>query len=415
MGPGLRRKLVAALLVLAAASRSFKSDLHATSHVGESAPQRTAAAKNGTERAAPATLRGSAVIQLKGELGNNLLMLAYYFALRSVAREELGLELTLHVRKQHHRKADSAAEHARCLKSFSDVDFDECNWFLEGRGAECEGRQLRQIATLKDFARIAENETIAGLVDSLDLTGVETLDEIRALLRDYVALLRDESILALYQGGGVGWTRDEPYPFLYGLSTTDLWPIYSLVHEVYGRGLPEYFALDVERDECCAALPEEDEQVFHYRSFVRDLPRMHMSWGGAELAPPVAAKFLSASLPPGTTIALVSGRAAEERTLAYRDAFRNRSFAVRTIAGQTGIQDFCFLAHARAGLWGMERSSYVTWASLINTDLKNATLYGAMYPARSKDKKFVSIRTPNEELARIVHRPVLNLSNDDVW
>ena len=164
---------------------------------------------------------------------------------------------------------------------------------------------------------------------------------------------------------------------------------------------------------CCALLPAEDEQVFHYRSFVRDLPNMHMAWGGAELIPERAAEMLAASLPPGTKVAVVAGRASLERVLAYKAAFEGKSFVARTVTGQTGIQDFCFLSHARAGLWGTRQSSYATWASLIGNQLRNATLYGANYPARERNTT-VRVAT-NADLAKRVHFPVMRVLDEDVW
>ena len=57
-----------------------------------------------------APLQGTAVVQLSGELGNHLQVLAHYFAVQVIALEEFNLNLTLHVRKQNARKAKSAAE-----------------------------------------------------------------------------------------------------------------------------------------------------------------------------------------------------------------------------------------------------------------------------------------------------------------
>ncbi|KAL7548267.1 hypothetical protein ACHAWF_011559 [Thalassiosira exigua] len=408
-----RRKLIAAFLFASVAGwRIFRSGPPAPAAPARgSEPQRVrAVAPEDATGGAP--LRGTVVIQLMGELGNNLFVLAYYFAVRTLARDEFGLDLVLHVRKQKRKKADRAAKDARCLRSFRDVDFDECDWYVEGKGEECEDKIQRQISILQEFSE-------RRLDERLHMTG-ETPDEVRSFLRDYATILRDDAVLGLYRTTGAGWTDDEPRPFLYSLSRGDrrggLDLGDPLINGVYGRGMLEYFAFDDETKTssgCCSMLPEEDEQVFHYRSFVSNLRNRHLSWGGGELAPATAANVLSASLPLGTKIALVSGVASNARTAAYEDAFRNRSFDVRVISGQTGIQHFCFLAHARGGLWGTEKSTYVTWASLINPRLKNATLYGANYPA-SKEKA-AAIVPSNTDLARIVHYPLLNLSNEDVW
>mmetsp|Transcript_31160 Transcript_31160/g.53247 ORF Transcript_31160/g.53247 Transcript_31160/m.53247 type:complete len:95 (+) Transcript_31160:322-606(+) len=93
--------------------------------------------------------------------------------------------------------------------------------------------------------------------------------------------------------------------------------------------------------------------------------------------------------------------------------FQDHSFVVREISGQSAIQDFCFLAHAKAGLWGTIQSTYVTWASLISRELRNATLYGVNYPSRRN--RIASKVATNPDLARVVHYPVFDVTNEDVW
>eukprot|EP00581_Thalassiosira_minuscula_P005918 CAMPEP_0183748208 /NCGR_PEP_ID=MMETSP0737-20130205/67654_1 /TAXON_ID=385413 /ORGANISM="Thalassiosira miniscula, Strain CCMP1093" /LENGTH=199 /DNA_ID=CAMNT_0025983927 /DNA_START=226 /DNA_END=821 /DNA_ORIENTATION=+ len=122
---------------------------------------------------------------------------------------------------------------------------------------------------------------------------------------------------------GAGWTASEAYPFLY--NTDRLFANDVLINEFYGRGLREYLAFDEETklsSGCCSMLPASDEHVFHYRSFITDLPKKHMAWGGAELVPSKSAELLTRSggLPPGTKIALVTGRATPHRIQSYKEA-----------------------------------------------------------------------------------------------
>ena len=378
----------------------------------------------------PPPLQGTVVLQLLGELGNHLSAFAFYYAVRTIALTEFNLNLTLHVRKQRHSKAESAAMNAKCLASFRDLDFDECNWSLNKNngtnGELCAGRVNNQMSAFQDLERYGlglglgnpnpnhDNHTIADLARSLHLRA-STSDDIRLFLRSYAAMLTDPSILQLYRVRDVGWTADERYPFLFNIDR--LHASDTLINEFYSKGLPEYLAFDEETkmsSGCCSVLPEKDEQVFHYRSFIVDLPRgYHMSWGGAELTPDRAANMLSAAVSPGTKIALVAGRSSRDRAMAYVTALSNQSFDVRQVVGQTSIQDFCFLAHAQAGLWGTIQSTYIGWASLISKDLQNATLYGVNYPARTKN--ITGKVATNADLARIIHYPVFDLSDDDVW
>ncbi|KAL7544475.1 hypothetical protein ACHAWF_007857 [Thalassiosira exigua] len=390
----------------------------------------TKAAGAGTS--ATPLLNGTAVIQLLGELGNNLYILAFYYGVKTIAREEFGLVLTLHVRKQRNSKAEGAAKDAQCLKNFREVDFDECHWdkgHVHKRGRVCEAKIDHQRKALYELYQATRNETVKDLATCLSMPG-ETPDEIRAFLTKYVAMLTDDSILDLYRRTNAGWTVLEPYPFLHTESghSGRRHASERLLGYAYGRGLADYFAFDEEATEpiaaskgretsgdmCCADVPDEDEHVFHYRMFMMDLPKSHLKWGGGELTPPNAAGMLaSAGLGNGTKVAVVAGRATTDRAEAYAKAFRNKSFKVRVIAGQTSIQDFCFLAHARAGLWGTAKSTYVQWASYINPRLRSATLYRANYPARKEN--FTEWSSSNADLARIMRQPVLNLSDGDVW
>ena len=372
-----------------------------------------------------APLQGTAVVQLSGELGNHLQVLAHYFAVQVIALEEFNLNLTLHVRKQNSRKAMSAAENTMCIRSFEHVDFDECSWEVgttddHGVGISkaeyCQSKLNDQMASLHGLHTRTNftHQHFFRYIESLQLERYKDPESIRTLLRRYVDMRKDPIIQQLYRDQSVGWSENEPHPFLFSLNSIHASP--NLIDEVYSRGLPGYFAFDDETKfsgGCCASLPEPDEHVFHYRSFVVDLPRKHMSWGGAELVPAKAAELLSQSAPPGSRVALVAGRAAPHRVQAYIEAFNNRSFDVRAVSGQSAIQDYCFLAHAQAGLWGTDRSSYANWASLIGTKLRNATLYGVNYPSR--ENNVTGRTTSNAEMGRRIHWPVFNVPDAEVW
>ena len=359
---------------------------------------------------------GTFVLQTMGEMGNNLAALAYYYAVKTIAYEEFNLNLTLHIRKQNVHKADSAAQNVKCLKSFRDVDFDECNWFQNEKGKICQDKVNNQFKGFTHLARCTNNHTILELSENLRMTSGSS-DGIRSFLKVYVDMLNDPSIMELFREMNIGWTTDEPWPFLCNegrVHASD-----QLINEMYSKGLPQFFAFDNETKTssgCCSQFPEKDENVFHYRSFIKDLSRnnRHMHWGGAELRPNNAASMLLESLPNGSKVAIVSGRSDMDRVLAYKHAFQNSTFSVRVIRGKKSIHDFCFLAHAQAGLWGTIQSTFIRWASLISTDLQNATLYGVNYPMR--DKKITSSKvSSNPDLVRVVHYPVFDVSDEDVW
>ena len=216
----------------------------------------------------PKLLSGTIVLQTMGEMGNNLAALTYYYAVKTLAYEEFNLNLTLHIRKQKHKKADSAAQNVKCLKSFRDVDFDECNWFQNEKGKICQDKVNSQFKGFKHLARCTDNHTIVELSENLRMTS-GTSDGIRSILKVYVDMLKDESIMELFREMNIGWTTDEPWPFLCNkgrIHASD-----QLINEFYSKGLQQFFAFDSDTKTssgCCSQFPEKDENVFHYRSFI---------------------------------------------------------------------------------------------------------------------------------------------------
>ena len=226
-------------------------------------------------------LRGTAIIQLWGELGNHLSIFAFYYAVRTIASSEFQLDLTLHVRKQKASKAASAADNSRCIKSFRDLNFDECDDGDNNRtkGDRCTDKIDNQMTALHDpNIALTNNSTMLRWIHDLHMTG-STSDDIRSFLRSYVSMLTDDSITDLFNRRDVGWSTKERHPFLFAIDRLHVSD--ALIDEFYGSGgLQEYFAFDDDTkmdDGCCSSLPDDDEQVFHYRSFVVDLPTRHPS------------------------------------------------------------------------------------------------------------------------------------------
>mmetsp|Transcript_26350 Transcript_26350/g.57111 ORF Transcript_26350/g.57111 Transcript_26350/m.57111 type:complete len:411 (+) Transcript_26350:175-1407(+) len=347
-------------------------------------------------------LRGEAVIELTGQLGNYLSAFSYYFVVKTIAMEEFNLNLTLHVRTQGHSQSVSATKNARCFTSFRDLDFDECKAYRSERGEECRGRVKYQRKVLNALGADANSIRLAG----------GTSNDIRNALRRYADMLRNTTFMEKYEYAEAGWTNyTTRRPFLYtkGHTAASL----DLIDEWYDHGIPEYFAFEDGNERCCRSFPYPDEHVFHYRAFRQDLPKKYRMWGGAELIPEKAANILMGHLPNGTSVALV-GRTHNKRFRAYQEEFEQRSFRVRPVVDQSGVQDFCFLAHAEAGLWSTDRSTYSKWAAIFNRRLRNATLYVPNYPSKKENKQIGHVHK-NKHLVNTIRHPVFNVSEEDVW
>lgn len=157
--------------------------------------------------------------------------------------------------------------------------------------------------------------------------------------------------------------------------------------------------------------------VQHYRSFDSDLRLRWKEWGGAELVPERVANDLLGHLPNGSKVALV-GRSKNSRFDAYSSALQRKGFRVRKIVGQTGIEDFCFLSHAQAGVYATAKSTYAKWAALLGS-AQNATLYILKYKHNKQDQEDKLTGTPykwtNKHLSRVIHYPIFEGSDNKTF
>lgn len=94
------------------------------------------------------------------------------------------------------------------------------------------------------------------------------------------------------------------------------------------------------------------------------MPRAGVRLGFAEMEPDEAARRLLGHLEPGDRVAVVSRfDAVSEAPLVH--ALSRRGLRVRLVQDQTGVQDFCFLMHARRELIGPGKSTFFFWAAVL--------------------------------------------------
>jgi hypothetical protein len=101
------------------------------------------------------------------------------------------------------------------------------------------------------------------------------------------------------------------------------------------------------------------------RNFVVEMPRVGPNLGFHELGPQQLARDLLGHLERDDKVAIVS-RFTQETAQPYIDALTERGLNVRFIAGQTGVQDFCFLMHTKKEMIGIAISTYFMWAAYLS-------------------------------------------------
>lgn len=132
----------------------------------------------------------------------------------------------------------------------------------------------------------------------------------------------------------------------------------------YKVDFQEFFAFDDEA--CCAAIPDPDESVFHFRNFNSELKGVTKQRGFRELGPQQVADGLFGRLKKGDKVAIIS-RFKNDSTQQYVKALKERGLQIRLISGQSPAEDFCFLKRAQKEMVGTEISSFFVWAAYLGT------------------------------------------------
>lgn len=298
--------------------------------------------------------RATIVVQLSGEMANNLHHIAHGVSLQLMALEEFGIDCNLVLR--HHEgpnnraprpKWKSARDHIQqCFPNLTSWNFGEGNnnIFLE--------RQNLQKVWLEGRA-----DHLFGLVNS------QNISEIRRGL----TFLSDEVLTDDDRPWVDKATSAIRIPFLY-LETLDVFPL-----------IDHYF--DQLRDllvfndtACCAKVPEPSDSVFHFRNYQSEMPeRRAYEMGFSELSPRQVATEVFAQMQPGERVKITT-RTFNQKARNYAEALQGRAINASVVTDQSDVQDFCFLKQAKKALVGSARSTFVMWAALLG-DASTVRLY----------------------------------------
>ena len=101
---------------------------------------------------------------------------------------------------------------------------------------------------------------------------------------------------------------------------------------------------------------------------------LSQSRGFEETTPNQTATLLFGHLKPGDKVAITTRFRDNVNTRAQVRALEARGLKVRVIAGQTDMQDFCFLSSTQKEFVGNARSTYVIWAAVLG-NMEVARLY----------------------------------------
>lgn len=295
------------------------------------------------------------VTQLSGQLGNHIAKVATAVALALEWQGRPHDSVDIVLRHQEHPKwVAAAADFQACFPHVAKFNVSAANTreFVERL------RQLQQHP-------VNRTTSVADFLDAGINQNPERVDEIFEWLEENWSDLVDKKEKA--SNATIG------FPFVYANHLAGL-DVYVDRHYTALRRFFEFKA------ECCAERPYPDETVFHYRNFLREMPRKGLQKGYQELSPTDVAQKLLAHLPAGSKVALVTRYAND--AVAYQHALQQRGLQVRRIVNQTGVQDFCFLMQTQKEAVGLARSTFFWWAAAVLGQADTVRAYSVDSPAK---------------------------------
>lgn len=355
---------------IASSSFAVQQQLHNRSIVGTQASQDVIQdrsldddSKNQTniQLLQPETRKNATIVlQLSGEMGNNLGKFAYGYGLQLLLQEEFQLNTELWLRHQigvtKWKRARSSLQ--RCFPLFQNMDFEKANTeeFLD--------------------AKAIKDEWLGPDVHSKIMSGKPK--EVSLELKKFVELFTSDS-----QPNGTYSNSSISMPFLYA----DRMVGYDHWLERYYEKYRELFRFDYDNQPTCCHPDikiDPDESVFHLRNFKEEMPRLYKELGFQELGPNQVANELFGHLMPGEKVVIITRSFGDNTDInRYVKAMEKRGLIVRVFTENSGVQDFCILLTAQKEIVGTSKSTFLRWSGILG-NAKKVRVYSVDSPERRR-------------------------------
>ncbi len=322
-------------------------------------------------------LEADLFVHLLGELGNNLLAIAYGKIIQLFALEDGRFNFTIRYLWNSGQTKVTDEEVQKCFsKHFSKgaVNLTELqtgtpHW--EKKLKTQNDRIASLFADWKNSMHAAEMITFTGnTTESIQLS----LDHLANITRRMLYHHQNQSM---------------SLPFVITTAFANI----PLIDRYYNE-LHELFTFN--ESQCCRDCPDADETVLHIRGFEVESQEVSNMYGFHDLDVYQAAHELLGHLRVGDKVTIT--RRFEEKDLAnYTGILREHGLQARFVTGHTGPQGFCFLKCTTKGLYGDYFSTYFRTAALFSDTVKNVTFYNnnRLGDMRSRAPAFINITNPN--------------------
>ena len=289
------------------------------------------------------------VIQLSGEMANQLCKLAFGYGLKWMLEDDHNITSNIILRHQENPKWVTAHKSMRlCYPKIRTMDFSQ------GNTREFDDRQKQQDRWL-------------GHNDFHHLTSASRASE---SLNKFVRLISNTRQLPPELPVDANITL----PFIYADSHDSP----SIVDRFFDR-LKDLFEYDLENPKCCGPRALLNENAFHARGFLVEMPRVGKRLGFEELSPNKTVAELLKNHPRGGKIAVLGRFPAFGQQ--YVDQMLSAGLDARLVETDSGEQSFCFLMSVQGEIIGSSQSTFIKWASYLG-NASEARIYSLRSPER---------------------------------
>lgn len=288
------------------------------------------------------------IVQLSGEMANNLHHIAHGVGLQLLAKEEFDIDCNIVLRHSEGPNNRSPKPKWKSARDNIQACFPTlAQWkFSEGNNKDFTYKHALQQAWLG-----GRMDHLLGLINSKDLSTV------RRGLEFFSNEILTDAQRPVPEDEHPDASRIR-VPFLYS-ETLDAFPIIDLYYDQI-RNLMQF-----NDSACCGEVPNVQDSVFHFRNYESEMPeRRAYDMGFAELSPAKVAQEVFGTLEVNDRVAITT-RIINQKAKNYVVALHERGINATIITDQSSVKDFCFLKQAQKEVVGSARSTFVFWAALL--------------------------------------------------
>ena len=311
------------------------------------------------------------VVQLMGEMGNNLGKIACGICLQEYLKQDFDTPSKIVLRHQDHPKWIRGYHNlVKCFPWTRQFDFGAAN-----------------TPSFKDFQQNAASLDWWATMEQVNHESTR-----QPALQHIVNLRRNNSGATL----NVTLTNGERIsdPFILSTAQGARQSCYDRFYDI----IRDHLAY--EHDTCCGQLPFDNETVFvsktyatamaakrpsshsflssaqHFRNFLEEMPRVGKRLGFEELNPRDTATKLLGHLDPNVDQVAIIARARDmQAAVPYVEELGKRNIVARIVSSPHDVHDFCFLKRTQRELVGISQSTFAGWAGLLSDTAAKVRLY----------------------------------------